>query len=473
MSPKSRGRFTKNRSSKGPASKQAPARRSASGAWPPVAGFGAYEPSAPAAPRRTGLDALDALASLIPDAARMRAESRSWWPESHSQVLDDAASLHSCVEPVELEDAVCDLLGRHWRGLYEERHSGLAPEEWLTELLHAADRRLGDRGVRRLLYGLALIAKPWWAGQARKVLGHGSVGPSDEEPSWLAVPPTMTVSPDLLVLRDAYGLRFGLLSQVTRPTGHQRTYLFDIDLCHGSTEVLTSGYHPDIASATAAWRGLVGTSAVAAEPEPAPDALLAQVLPGGGLFDGLFGGPVSEGQFTELFRGDGVLSAVFEALDRAGRPWREVGGDGPYIVLADSMSEQFKAWAARHHVDLPPSTGPDDDVVTWLARDWVSPGMSETWALACSPHRVAAFTAYLNDDWHEGDRALALALLQPWVRFCLERSGVGGAAAGDVLAWAERAAREPAVVGADLGNYLNRPIDETTVTSPPLRIDTP
>ena len=117
---------------------------------------------------------------------------------------------------------------------------------------------------------------------------------------------------------------------------------------------------------------------------------------------------------------------------------------------------------------LPPSDGPDDDVVSWLLDDWVSPGMTEELCLACSPHRIAAFTAYLNDDWRDKHRPQALQVLHPWVRFCLEHNPVGGQAEAETLAWADRAAREPDEVGADLGNDLNRPIDETTLTGPPL-----
>jgi hypothetical protein len=59
-------------------------------------------------------------------------------------------------------------------------------------------------------------------------------------------------------------------------------------------------------------------------------------------------------------------------------------------------------------------------------------------------------------------------VLHSWVRFCLEHSVVTGQAAADTLAWARRAAREPEAVGGDLGNNLNRPIDETTLTGPAL-----
>jgi hypothetical protein len=107
-------------------------------------------------------------------------------------------------------------------------------------------------------------------------------------------------------------------------------------------------------------------------------------------------------------------------------------------------------------------------VVAWLLHDWVSPGMTEELALACSPHRIAAFTAYLNDDWRDEQRTLALQVLLPWVRFCLAHNPLDAQAEAELLAWAEHAAREPQVVGADLGNNLNRPLDETTLTGPVL-----
>ena len=139
---------------------------------------------------------------------------------------------------------MCDLLGRHWRGLYQAHEAGLAEHEWLEGLLEAAQGRAGEPGVRRLLYGIALIAAPSLAALALEVLRHAPTG-SHEEPVWLGVPPTLTASPEVLMLRDAYGLRFGLLAQVTGPSAQPRTYLFDVDLCHGFHQVLDSGYHPD------------------------------------------------------------------------------------------------------------------------------------------------------------------------------------------------------------------------------------
>ena len=407
---------------------------------------------------------------MLPGAEQAKAEGRSWWPGSHTKVLDTATALLSCATPTALEDAVCDLLGRHWQSLYEAYDAGLKADEWLVGLLDVAKSHAGEPAVRRLLYGIAVIATPGPAGLALDLLRHAPTGCSDDaEPAWLAVPPIVTASPDVLMLRDAYGLRFGVLAQVTGPGGQPRTYLYDIDLCHGFDQVLDTGYHPDTAAATAAWRTLVGATAAAAEPAPAPDDLLPHVLPGGGLIDGLFGQPLSASHFTELYRGDRIMFAITDALDAAGRPitWP---ADGPQQAadLATALTERFKAWAAGNDVALPPSHGPDDDVVTWLLHDWVSPGMSEELALACSPHRIAAFTAYLNDDWQSDQRTRALQVLHPWVRFCLEHQPVTSRAREDTLAWAHRAAREPAVVGGDLGNNLNRPIDETTVTGPPL-----
>jgi hypothetical protein len=406
---------------------------------------------------------------MLPGAEQIRAQGRSWWPSSHAKVLDEAAALLSCATPTDLEDAVCDLLGRHWHWLFEVHATWLRVEEWLGGLLDVAKGRAAEPAVRRLLYGIAVIAAPGLADIALDLLRHTPTGSPDGEPEWLAVPPIVTASPDVLLLRDAYGLRFGVLAQVTGPGGHSRTYLYDVDLCHGFDQVLGSGYHPDTAAATAAWRDLVGASAATAEPEPASDELLPHVLPGGGLIDGMFGQPLTAGHFTELYRGDRIIFAIADALQAAGRPLTWPDNDPQQAAdLAAALSERFKAWAVSSEVALPPSPGPDDDVVTWLLNDWVSPGMSEELALACSPHRIAAFTAYLNDDWLDDQLTRALPVLHPWARFCLEHTGVSGRAREDILAWAQRAALEPAAVGSDLANNLNRPLDETTITGPPL-----
>jgi len=405
---------------------------------------------------------------MLPGSGQMMAASRAWWPRSHAEVLDAAAALLTCTSPVALEDAVCDLLGRHWQHLYQAHDTGLVTDEWLVGLLDVAGPRTGEPAVRRLLFGIAVIATPGLAGLAVDLLRDASAGSGAGEPAWLAVAPVVSASPEVLLLRDVYGLRFGVLAQVTGPGGQPRPYLYDIDLCHGSYQVLDSGYHPDAATAVAAWRDLVGASGARAELHPAPDELLAHVLPGGGVIDGLFGKPLTARQFTEVYRGDRVVSAVADALEAAGRPIAWPAADPRQAAdLASALTERFRAWAADHDVVLPPSEEPDGDVVSWLLHDWVSPGMTEELALACSPHRIAAFTAYLNDDWQPEQRARALQVLHAWARFCLQHRPIDRQAAEEVLTWAERAAREPDAVGADLGNFLNRPIDETTVTGPP------
>ncbi|HEY6796026.1 MAG TPA: hypothetical protein VI248_15225 [Kineosporiaceae bacterium] len=476
MSPVSRGRGKKNRSSKGPRGGRTPARRIPPSAghdlhsWPlPGNSSGRDNRTAPRHPQRTALDTIADIAAMLPGAEQAKAESRSWWPDSHTEILAAATALLSCASPTALEDAVCDLLGRHWQQLYEVHDTGLRADEWLEGLLDVAKPRAGEPAVRRLLFGIAVIATPGLAGLAVDLLRHTSAAPDDEEPAWLTDVPTVTASPELLLLRDAYGLRFAVLTQVTGPGGQPRTYLYDIDLCHGFYQVLNSGYHPDTTTAAAAWRDLVGASATDAEPRPAPDQLLPHVLPGGGLIDGLFGQPLTASHFTELYRGDRIVFAISAALEAAGRPITWPHGDPQQAAdLATILTERFKAWADGNDVALPPSDGPDDDVVTWMLHDWVSPGMTEELALACSPHRIAAFTAYLNDDWRDEHRPRALQVLLPWVRFCLEHNPLGRQAETELLAWAERAAREPAEVGADLGNNLNRPIDETTLTGPAL-----
>jgi hypothetical protein len=406
---------------------------------------------------------------MLPGAEQATVKTRGWWPQSHAEVLDAATALLSCAGPTALEDAVCDLLGRHWQRVYEVHDTELTSDEWLDVLLDVAKSRAGEPAVRRLLFGIALIATPGLAGVALDLLRHTSAGPDDGEPAWLAVVPTITASADVLLLRDEYGLRFGVLAQVTGPGGQPRTYLYDIDLCHGFYQVLDSGYHPDTGTAAAAWRDAVGVSAAGAEPEPAPDQLLPHVLPGSGQIDGTFGQPLTASHFTELYRGDRIVFTISDALEAAGRPITWPRHDPQQAAeLAAALTERFRAWAAGKDVALPPSDGPDDDIVGWLLDDWVSPGMTEDLSLACSPHRIAAFTACLNDDWLEEYRPQGLQVLHPWIRFCLEHNPVGGPAEAEALAWGERAAREPGEVGADLGNDLNRPIDETTVTGPPL-----
>ena len=103
---------------------------------------------------------------MLPGAEQARAESRGWWPDSHAEVLDAATALLTCAGPSALEDAVCDLLGRHWQHLYEVHDTGLRADEWLEGLLDVAKPRAGEPAVRRLLFGIAVIAAPGLAGLA-------------------------------------------------------------------------------------------------------------------------------------------------------------------------------------------------------------------------------------------------------------------------------------------------------------------
>jgi hypothetical protein len=385
-------------------------------------------------------------------------------------MLDAASGLLGCTDPTDLEESVCELLGQHWRKVFDEQSSGFCAQEWLMTLVVTSRGRAEEPAVRRLLYGIGVIAVPGLAELALDLLRETAA--DGEEPAWLQLPPTVTASPDLLMLRDAYGLRFGLLAPVTGPGGQTRTYLFDVDLCYGSYQVLTSGYHPDTATAVAAWRDLVGVSAADREPGPAPADLLPHVLPAGGLLDGVLGRPLSDNHFTELYRGDRIVFAIADALEEAGLPIRWQTGAGENAdERADALGEQFRTWADAAGVDLPEADRPDDDVVAWLLQDWVAPDLPDELDARCSPHRIARFTAYLMNNWHDEHRSRALPLLEPWARFCAERTGLTGPAAERTLTWARRAAQEPAQVGGDLGNHLNRPIDETTVTGPPLRVD--
>lgn len=407
------------------------------------------------------------LSRLLPGGGELMQNARSWWPESHAWVLDNAGVLLTCPTPTDLEDAVCDLLARNGRRQREQHTFGFNEHEWLQALIDTAKGHAAEPAIYRLIYGIAVIADPVMEQSALDLLHVTEL--DDAEPAWLGVDPTVAASPDLMALRDAYGLRFGLLAQVTVSGAQPRTYLYDIDLCHGMDNVLTSGYHPDPASAVAAWRGLVGASADHAEPFPAPADLLPHILPGGAALNSFMAQPLTDSQLTEVHRADRIAFAIADALEEAGRPVAWAHTDGEQVDdLVGSLASQFRVWAEAAGIDIPADGGPDDDIVTWLLHDWVALGLPEALSLACSPHRIAAFTAYLLDDWQLDPRERALAMLEPWVRFCAERTGLTGPPLEHTLAWAARAAVEPAVVGDGLGNHLNRPIDETTVVGPPL-----
>jgi hypothetical protein len=450
VSPVSRGRSGKKKK-----------KRAGSGNHPPVGRgavqrLGQTEPAAADQPWTAGslTGSLAEAFRSLPGAAGIIERSRIWWPESREAIFAESDRLLSSCDPVALEDAVCDLLGRHWAIAFEKHDVGLSLDEWLGELIDEAETQAGRPGVRHLLHGIAAIASPGLAGAARQVL---KVTAPPAEPEWLANTSKVVASPGIMVLSDAYGLRFGVLIEMTGPARSVRTYLLDVDLCHGFAAVLTAGYHPDAAAGAQSWRGLVGPSADGIRPEPATSQLLATVLPGGGVFDRLTMHPLTSEHFTECYRADRVVHAAADALDRARRPisWRrETVKEREARV--EPVVREFQSWlttTGREQSD-------DPELIESLLETWFV-GLPEPMCFGCSPHRIAAFTAYLNDDWLEEYRQGALALLEPWVEYCIKRTGgLPDRLAQLSLATARHAVRSPEAVGGDLGNRLNRPMRE-------------
>jgi hypothetical protein len=390
----------------------------------------------------------------LPGAAATANQSRNWWPESREAIFEASGRLLDCADPIALEDAVCDLLGRHWATAFKEHNRGLSLDQWLEALIDAAGTQAGRPGVGHLLHAVAAIASPGLAAAAHRVLKATAL---PAEPAWLPNTSKTVAGPGIMVMTDAYGLRFGVLIEMTGPGRPARTYLFDIDRCHGFTAVLTSGYHPDPAAAAQSWRALVGPSADGVHPEPATSALLGTILPGGGVLDDLTMHPLTPEQFTECYRSERIVHAVSDALQRDHRPisW-------PHETFqetnarAEPVVREFESWlSTKGHAQ------PDDaELVQSFLETWLV-GLPDPMGFGCSPHRIAAFTAYLNDDWIEEYRNGALTLLEPWVEYCIERTGrLPDHLAQLSLAIARHAVHSPNAVGGDLGNRLNQPIRE-------------
>lgn len=418
-----------------------------------------------ASPPPTAGGALEVLmqaAGRSPDLAQVRARTRAWWPDSHRAVLDAAGPLLDASGPDDLEDAVCSLIGEEWGRRLGLEREGFHRGEWLEALVAAAGRRIAEPAVRRLLHGVALMGGPAAGRPARDLLAAASTG--DDAP-WLAEAPVRQVAPEPLVLRDRYGLRFGLLVQVAGATGAPRTYLIDVDRCSGMAATPHAGYHPDVESATLAWRGFVGESARDVVAGPAPADLLGEVLPETGTVGMFFIEPCTPGQWREMFRQGGVVDALVEARQRAGLPPCEAVPRRVTDTIVTDLLRRFRTWAAAHHVQLPAA---DDEGcgVADLVDIWVHPGMGPETAVACSPHRIVEFTGYVLDDRLPQYRDELLGMLPAWVAFLRDQQGTAPGAAAVLDAWAERAGRESAAVAA-LGGTVNLPVDETSLEQRP------
>ena len=362
-------------------------------------------------------------------AARQRPE---WCGPSIARLLGQVDAIMSAAGPRELEQVTAELTGAEVHHALREQRMGLWFEWWFEELAGAAAEQVraeSDAGTWhapwRLLHGLASIGSPALrsiamraADDARKALGPQQVA---GEPDWLRLCPDAAVIGGLWVMHDDYGTRFAVLAECGYPRGvDPSVFLFDIDAC-GFIALASAGVFDSADEAAAAWREGKRSATDGAQPEPVTgyDQLACLVYCDiGGEF---FHGNEPRSFADNVFRANRRTHDIAVALERQGQRWPEQRNLYQDVATEPAV-KAFSAWYALRHQTQPP-----EEAIQWLAGDWLE-GMLPGSEHAVSPHRVAHFLRYMDDDWLPDEPATiaARALLPDWVRWNGEEAGIRG-----------------------------------------------
>jgi hypothetical protein len=396
---------------------------------------------------------LGSLAGLLSPNPSMR----RWWPDSFEQVLDGASALLDCADPEELEQAAAELLGEVLADRLQREAGGYDLFGWVDALVAFAADRAAEPQAWSLLHALAAICPSRHRSALEEAL-TAHPGPPDRSalPGWLSRTTRLDVLLPARLLVDGYGCRYGVLLRVARPAGATRTYLIDVDPC-SPVPVPLAGMYPDDDDAVAAWREQVGPSGDGATPEPAPLDVLARMLPDPDPpFGTVLVGSETARQLAEFHRALRLVELLAEELARAGTPLpgHRVAQEP---VPTTRTATAFRQWCQEQ--GLP---GHDPDTVAWIADDWVQ-FQPDPAALGPSPHRIAAFVLHLLDFYADTpERAVAVAVVPDWIRFCVQAAELPERLARPALDLAERVADDPAAVAALARDSAPPPLSETT-----------
>jgi hypothetical protein len=414
VSPKSRGRKPKKSgSSKRTGKRPSPVSRQATAVDPGYTGLRIELPGSP-------LD--DVLTRYVqPDR----------FGPSHRRVLAASAALLRSDGPRALEQATAELIGAELRS---PELQGLRLDLWAHDLIEAARNRvLSDvawnddtwQGPWRLLHGLASIGSYGLGGyaaqqtvEAAKSLPRAALA---QQPDWLALMPDIEATGDVHVLRDVYGLRFGVIAGFAYPGGvDPSVYLLGFDASE-YLSLAVAAVFDDTESAVAAWRDQVGDSAPGAEPVTAEVlAWLSHAEHSEGLID----------ERDQAVSVDDYFRGPRRIQDITGK----LGGRHAELPQADpvAVQEAFTAWYSPRHGDVP-----DQDAIEALAEEWLDvmlPGTEH----AVSPRRVAAFRDQITNWWDNEDADEVLSLLPEWIRWNGEQAGLPPNLISDAVTVAQR-----------------------------------
>jgi hypothetical protein len=414
------------------------------------------------------------------------ARAAAWWQESHERILSRARELTWPSRLVDLETQACQIVGDEFYDRLQSPETGLHPAQWLRVLaeetgaaLRAALARGADgwEGLWALLRGLALttprmvddapsetaarvraefpdIKDPREtalaeAGKAARLLANRRLKPRAGLPADGARP-----AGESLVARDVYGSRLLLAAPFGYDGGApDHWYAWDVDMCWIDV-IVGAGVFASAEEALREWRGVVGPAASGAALSPPAAGVTARLLA-----SCLRTGPL------DMLQGSEPRELIREYY-RLRRRTRDLAGSadaaaGSSPFDAEHARAAFLDWYAARHDDAPETAA---EVVGTIIAEWGLHGdLDERSFCACSPHRIEMAAQLIRDGYFPDYANPALGLLPEWTEWCIERSGLDGAAAARSREAADSAA---SVLADDAGGESAAGDDEAPFRRP-------
>jgi hypothetical protein len=384
MSPKSRGRKSKKKSSR-----PRPVNPRAS-----KSDRGSFAPNLGGLPDPTILDYFFAAAESEDIAYR----------QVLGQLLDESGDLLAVTGPRQLEQATAEMLGA---ALSTREVSHLRPDMVFRELVEVArDRVRSDiagsndtwRGPWWLLHGLASLGSFGDGGYAAQQIAAVKVPAG--EPNWLGLLPGVSLTGDVYELRDTWGLEIGIIGEFAYPGGDPHVYLLGLD-ASWDISITAAGVYDDVAAAETAWRSSLSAGETASEIQPITRNGLAI----------LYGAEHCE----ELTGLDNLLTEHYRAERRIGDIVTKLGSRRAKPSPGTDAGE-FMAWyRARRGSD------PDEDLAVSLSEEWdlgLTPGTSDL----MSPRRANGFYEYVLNMFVVEPAELD-DMVPEWIRWRGEKTG--------------------------------------------------
>jgi hypothetical protein len=391
-----------------------------------------------------------------------------WWPESHERILARACAVTWPARLVDLETQTCQIVGDEFYDRFRSPDTGLHPVQWLRALaaedgaaLRAAlAEGAGDwHKLWALLCGLALTAPRTPADAVDETISEKFPEfPHIEYPretalaeaeKFAALAPGSAAEPGLgllaagcrptgepLVALDVYGSRRVLVAPFSYDDGGapDHWYAWDIDLCWIDV-VVGAGVFASAEDALREWRDAVGPAACGAALSPCPAGMTAELL----------ASCLRTGPLADMLQGNEPRDLIREYY-RLRRRARDLTGSADDVAGSSSFDahrvpDAFAGWYAAQHDDVPGAVAEAAGAICDMWGPHQYP--DERSFYACSPHRIEMAAHLIRESYSAEYANPALRLLPEWTEWCIERTGLGGDAAGRSREAARSAASVP------------------------------